>query len=740
MQKLYHFRPTRWLKAKIKLQGQEKGEKMKAFTWTPEGISAGLQVQADEKLGQIVFLGEAGRGRRYEKIGLARHNSAEILNGRVVEAQPVKITLPAKDGKSEKHFFVLERPKMATHDVLVRVNSYGGYIRGGSGRWQTVVGKPETLVSAYGAFGDAGRIGNWDDGLVVMHPGDVIKIHPSRNWGRGDSALWLNEVSELQTASWQDYETIMAIHEAEAIIANAGGKPIVAGQMPCFSFSSGKITSGIKLEKGVAGMAVRLGEEGRGRKLAEISAIDETATFLTAAAVVDLGKEIFGMIQFEESEPNAYLVRICTRCGYTRRGNGSWQIWKGAPTVITEGHGADGDAGGIGRWADGLLILHEGDVIYVCPSGDGPSYAVFVKNGKVQTETWISWKVEDAKLDPSFYVSKGTAPWGHVPADWVGRIVTTKVMGERCMCGGHMIPTYEERETGELISTEPLILNLGWDGQDRHNVAVNSALWVVLTDKKVRRLEGEEAIKRCLLREEAENLYGQLMAITKQSFFRLAEASLRNNVEELAQPQNFDVMPTAGWYDSLTAWVEKARRIFGEITVVEEGLKALEQRQNSGEVIVYFGGHFRTMGATHNAQYWVIRADGTEREPDEVNYRKRYTFEGEKSWRLVGPEELAISWFKAYTAADHEFIVNKVPQGGCTLEQLMTVKRLEAEISQQFYGSVGVSGRVSPEIGKGWNLGETKPEPVEPTSVENDEGVDLAEVDLSEFFGGCVVR
>jgi len=590
---------------------------MKVFTWNSEGISAGLQVQADEKLGQIVFLGETGRGRRYEKVGLARHNPAEILNGRVVEAQPVKITLPAKDGKPEKHFFILEKPKIGTCNVLVRINSYGGYIRGAYGSWQTIAGQPETLVRAYGAFGDAGRIGNWDDGLVVVHPGDVIKIHPSRTWGHGDSALWINEAGELQTASWQDYEIMMAAYEAEAIIANAGGKPIVAGQMPCFSFSSGEITSGIKLEKGVAGMAVRLGESGRGRKLVEVTAIEETSTVLTAAAVVDLGKEIFGLIQFEESEPSAYLVRISTRAGYTRRGNGSWEIWKGNPSLITEGRGADGDAGGIGSWKDGLFILREGDVIYVSPSGDGPSYAVFVKDGKVQAETWISWKVEDAKRDPGFYVSKGTAPWGHVPTDWIGRIVTTKVMGERYMCGGRMIPAYEDRETGELISNNPVILNLGWDGQDRHDVTVNAALWVILTDKKVRRLEGEEAEKRHSLRSEVKNLHDRLMAATKQSFFKLTEINLRNSVEELTQSQDFDIMPTVGRYNSLTAWVEKAKRVLGELTVVQEGLENLEQRQNSGE---------------------------------------------------------------------------------------------------------------------------TKPEPVEPTSVENDEGVDLTGVDFSEFFGGCVVR
>lgn len=713
---------------------------MKAFTWTTSGIMAGLQLQNDDKLGQVVFLGESGRGRRYEKIGLARRNPAEVLDGRVLEAQPVKITLPPKDGKPEKIFFILEKSTAATTNVLVRINSYGGYVRGGAGGWQTAVGQPETVVKAYGAFGDAGRVGNWDDGLVVMHPGDVIKIHPSRTWGYGDSALWLDESGQLQTASWQDYETMSAIQKVEAIVETEE-KPqelkFIANQMSCFSFTGSKIEAGLSLTKGAASMSLQLGEKGRGRKLVEIPFLGEEAKSLTAAAVVELNNNIFGLVQSENIEPAAYLVRVSTRCGYTRRGNGSWEIWKGNPVLITEGHGADGDAGGIGHWDDGLFILHEGDVIYVRPSGDGPNYAVFVKNGKVQAEPWISWKVEDSKNDPTFYVNKGIAPWGHVPADWIGRVVITKVMGERSMCGGSMIPTYEDRETGEVVSNNPLVLNLGWDGRDYHEMAVTRALWVVLTDKEVRQLKGEEADKRQLLRNEAEKLQSQAAMVTKQSFFKLAAASLRENVEKIAQPQNFDIMPTEGWYDSLASWTETAKKTLETLAAVEEELKALEQSQNSGQILVDFGGHFRVMGATSNAQYWVIKTDGTEREPDEVNYRKRYTSEGWKSWRLVGPEELAISWFKPCTAASHEFIINKLPEAGCTAEQLVMVKKLETEIDDRFRGSLGMSGTVSPEIGLGWNLGEHQEEVKADVAVpKNNETVDLAQVDFSEFFGG----
>ncbi len=622
---------------------------MKCFTWTANGLSAGLQVQADGKLGQIIFLGEEGRGRRYEKVSMSRRNPAEIVNGRVMDAGPVKITLPAKNGKPEISFFVLERPTSATQKVLVRINSNGGYVRHGKGGWKNVAGKPEILVKGSGAFGDAGGVGDWDDGLVVMHPGDVVRIHPSRTWGKGDSALWIDEVGQPQTASWQDYETIVAIHEAEATVADVEEKPqglsFLAGQMPCFSFKGGSITSGLKLEKGAIGVSIRLGEEGRGRKLTEVPIIGEppmvscpnrndsygwyydrqpddrdvkicncglryeivkaegqirivhpqdkgfVVGILSNASIADLGKGIFGLIQSEKIEPDACLVRISTEQAYTRRGNGSWELLKGNPIVLTKGNGADGDAGGIGSWDDGLFILHVGDVVRVRPSGDGPAYALFIKDGKIKSEPWIAWKVEDAKRDPDFYVAKGTAPWGHVPADWISRVVTIMEMGERGMSGGSLIPSFQERETGELISVEPLVLNLGWDGQDRHDVAIRSALWIVLTDKKVRKLEGAEAEKRKLIRAEAEELRNKAIAIVEQSHFRLAEENIRQEILELTRGQSFDIMPTEGWCNSLISWTEKARGILERFTVIEQELKVLEQHQSSNKIIVNHGGH-----------------------------------------------------------------------------------------------------------------------------------------------------
>lgn len=175
-------------------------------------------------------------------------------------------------------------------------------------------------------------------------------------------------------------------------------------------------------------------------------------------------------------------------------------------------------------------------------------------------------------------------------------------------------------------------------------------------------------------------------------------------------------------------------RIMAEFRTEWAKAEALQRQVESGEILTNFGGHFRVMGATRNAQYWVIMPDGSERDADEVNYRKRYTSEGEKKWRLVGPEELAITWSKAFTAAPHEFFVSKYPNSGCTPEQLSAVKRIECEISKLCYGTDSV------EIAGGWELRKKSPPKVMPEPDVLAEPVDLTKIDLSRLFGGGITK
>jgi len=521
---------------------------MKTYTWNTGNISEGISLTNDEKLGQIIFLGESGRGRRYEKVSLGRRNPADEIDGRILETNPVKITLPARNGKSEKSFFVLERPSKNVETVLMRINTQWCYTKGTTGRWVTVAGEPETLISGYGAHGIAGRIGNWDDGLVVMKSGDVLKIKPEGGHKTSAYALWL-ENSKPVTATWKDYENLQTVAKAQKLIEKAEEQPesldVVYGQMPAFTWSGGNISKGMKVSKGATGSVIAVGESGRGRSLVEFPIVgSETGETVEEAAVVKLDekviparysweesqtKVIYGLTQTDATE-KAFLVRVSTGHGYTRRGSGAWEAWKGNPTLLGQGHGADGTAGRIGSWDDGIWVLREGDVLWARPSGGNPSYAIFVESGELKTQRWITWKAEDGRHDPEFYASKGTAPWGHVPIEWVGQVVIVQTLDKQSGRYGGYEPVLNEGHIGELISVSEsqIVLNLGWDGQDRHDVTVSNGTWVKLErDKQVRRLEGEALEKRQQIRAETEELRGKAITATQQGYFNITETSLR---------------------------------------------------------------------------------------------------------------------------------------------------------------------------------------------------------------------
>ena len=713
---------------------------MRCFTWSGGNVVPGIGLKADERLGQVVFLGEEGRGRRYEKVALDRRAPAEMANGRVLEAHPRKVTLPAKDGKPEKTFYVLQAPTHCNESVLIRVDTSWCYTKGTTGAWSTLAGTPETLIMGYGAHGDAGRIGSWDDGLVVMKPGDILRVRPEGGHKTKPYVLWI-EHGAPTTATQQDYEVMQVVASAEEVIEDAPSASQTAiamrfGAMAAFTFKSGTLTEGVELGNGAAGPSLLLGEEGRGRMRIEVPVIGDSPSKITTTGVADLGKGLVGLVHADKIEPNAVLLRVNTDGGYTRRGDGTFEVWKGTPAVLTKGYGADGDAGRIGSWDDALIVLREGDALYARPSGGGQGYALFVLGGKLRVEPWIAWKLKDGKQDPAFYVEKGTAPAGHVPAEWIGRIVTVKRV-QREDSERWSLNTGVTGELVRLVGTS-VVLNLGWDGRDHHEQTA-SGDWVCLeADKVVRRLEGEEAQTRREIRSSAEVLRSQAIAATQLSCFGLAEADLRHEVQSLTTDPNFDVMATTG-YDSLTYWVERARAVMERFATAEPDLKVLEQRQGSGEVLVDFGGHFRVMGATGNAQYWVIRPDGSEREPDDISYRRRYTEEGDKTWRTVQPDELAISWWKSCTAAEHVFKVDKPPVNGCTPEQLATVDRIEREIDERFKGSTGISGTLSPTIGNGWGLVQRTNTPevvVSATPEDDNRPADLSK--LSALFGGAV--
>ncbi|MBI4142551.1 hypothetical protein HY480_01605 [Candidatus Uhrbacteria bacterium] len=622
-------------------------------------------------------------------------------------------------------------------------------------------GTPEDLISGHGAFGDAGRIGGWRDGIVLLRPGDVLRITESRSEGVR-YVLWVEEDGTPKTATWQDWENLQVVAKAEAIVAEATEKPeamsIAFGRMPCFTYSgSSTIESGIEVGKGATGSVVALGESGRGRKLAEVPIVGfAPGERLDAVAVAVLSEKeiaprpysgdqpvisrIYGLVEAPRAEVGAALVR--TRLPHACRTFGEVKALRGAPTLLAKGLRAGGIAGRADCAEDALWVLRHGESVAVDESGRyGFSSVISNNSGKVSVTSWTEWEIADGLANPSAYVAKGKAPWGHAPAEWVGRVVQVfSWVQEYESRERKSYPELQERHEGELVSVSAtgIVLNLGWDGlRDRQLVTINSGVWVRLdAEKKVTRADASAEQEREAAKADVARLQSVAKLVREAGHFACFEDGLRARIIRVAEGRessgcnddliDFSLFSTA----NVRGWAKEAEAVMAKVSAAEAGAQALASRQEAGEVLANFQVWKRRGGATNCGEGWVVRPDGSAREPDRMDCpRPRHRDEGTQRWDFVAPEELAITWGKGYTAAPHDFVVAKLPVGGLTDAQRETVQSIEQEIADQWRGATGMSGKSSPDIGKGWGLRkeELKPAPVAatpPSATEKEKSVD----------------
>jgi len=116
---------------------------------------------------QCISLGEAGRGRK-----------------RVIVPFHAKYDEEASDyeiGKTRKGAPKIIRTGKSSEGWIARINCYYTYTRNTRGYYEIVSGNIKEVAEGYGAFGIAGRIGSWDDALVVVKPPypAIIKVYPS---------------------------------------------------------------------------------------------------------------------------------------------------------------------------------------------------------------------------------------------------------------------------------------------------------------------------------------------------------------------------------------------------------------------------------------------------------------------------------------------------------------------------------------------------------------------------------
>lgn len=199
---------------------------MRCYTFDRGLVTQGILIEADEKFGPSIVLGERGRGRWQERIALFRKNPAEVTQAHrsqvscVLTAHPVKIQLPARDGKPEKIFYCLGKPDNPEDTrVLIRVMTGWVYTRDACGTVKIPPGYEtlgSILVTCWGAHGDAGRLGRWEDVLAVVHPGGLLYVCPEGGHKTEPYMVVYQDGSEPTAVPERDYALTRALESGEA--------------------------------------------------------------------------------------------------------------------------------------------------------------------------------------------------------------------------------------------------------------------------------------------------------------------------------------------------------------------------------------------------------------------------------------------------------------------------------------------------------------------------------------------
>lgn len=469
---------------------------MKAYSFISGSLTEGLVLSVDERFGQVVFLGQSGpKGARYEKVRLDRQNPAAAIGGKVLEAEPKKITLPAREGKPEKVFYTLAKPSgpsgQTTDAVLVRICTQGIYTRGTYGSWRAVEGQPEGLISGVGADTESTKNDSWSDGLVVMRPGDVIKITLSGGSKFDPYALYFDAAGKLTVVDFAQWQAGKA---ASQVQENASAAEIVYGVMPAYSFSKAGFAAGIKVTTVTAGGSIlTLGRSGRYSKVVTLPVVG-LPEVVTNAAVAKVNGQT-ALIAAEKVESGKFLVRVDT---FELRGMGytGAVAYRGRPTLMTEGFEVHSRMREDVKHLDQFWVLAEGDVLRVGQTREemAGDVVIYVVGGAIRHEPFRPWQLRDARANPAEYIANGWCPMDRLPEEWKGKVID--------VCDANRD---DYLHSPFLVrSVQPVAIVGGWDSlkeSDRFGLAVNSSMvWAKLRpelnpEAETKVLKAEEVIE-----------------------------------------------------------------------------------------------------------------------------------------------------------------------------------------------------------------------------------------------------
>jgi len=560
---------------------------MKLYKWCPESLRYGIPFWRDRFgfFGPVVTLGKKGSGD-YITIKLDEFYPPTLAGDRIIEAYFKRWVISGKKGKPGITFPTLKKVQEENEmeGFLLHICTNNGFSYMANGRYESISGAPEFLLTAIGTFGKKKRTGAWEDGLVAMRGEDVLRVYPSR--GQDSYAIWI-ENGKPQTAKWESYESMWAMDKMQSSPQNT------FDNMPAVTFTGGEIIDGIRIKKVIRGRpAVLLGEAEHGAPRGRIQSVVplivpegmETPSVIRSVIAVKYAKQkmpsqrpeeekkevkrIFGLVLSDERRigNDAVLLRISTSGHNIGDMNGEVKIYEGYPVILASGQGAHADSSG--TWQDCLVVMREGDMLLVHQEGESRSegsWVLSLKNGKPCCQSLLSRRLDEAKADPEFYTEKNMAPVGYVPSSWLGRIVTAmNLQTEESDCGPEASGMHKEL-TGELISCNfEVVLNLGWNGCEYFEQRVSDCAWIhLLPDKQVVRLTEEQMKERKQLCVRAEGLKNTACTYVKEKQLKYVHKNLTEQIKRFAGA-SFSLMPN----NELVRWIETARQVIEEVSEI----------------------------------------------------------------------------------------------------------------------------------------------------------------------------
>ncbi len=216
-------------------------------------------------------------------------------------------------------------------------------------------------------------------------------------------------------------------------------------------------------------------------------------------------------------------------------------------------------------------------------------------------------------------------------------------------------------------------------------------------EKKLAELRKQKAVRDCIERElDAVNRRREAIGLSP---IKMRDSGFSHNGWSRDYTEE-------KWEKVLQETADKEAEAAAERARAEK--EAKEARLIEEGAFTGFTGVWCRRSGSNQGDGWVIRPGGSFREHDSIdNPRPRYKSEGYKSWNVVRPDELAISWRKHTRASEHEFEVAHLPES-LTAEQVKAMETLLEELEEAWDGATGLaSGKKSPSVGEGWVNPET---------------------------------